>query len=80
MFESIGRFLRELFVKFVVRLPDSQFSYDEYISSVESFLGKVNYWIPIYLFKQLFNVWAVTVFGGFGIYLLLKYIKKLLGL
>lgn len=80
MFESIGRFIRELFVKFIVKLPDSNFDYDQYIEQIEGYLGKVNYWVPFYIFKDLFNVWAVTVFGGFGIYLLLKYIKKLLGL
>lgn len=79
MFENAGKFLMESFLKFGERLPSSPFDLDSQVSSLRNYLGHINYFIPFYIFKNIFSAWLVCVFGAFGIYIFIKFIRNLLG-
>ena len=80
MFDGIADFIKNFFLKMMVKLPESPFDLDQAYAQLNETMGHVNYFVPFYIFKDLFNAWAVTVFGGMGIYMLFKWVKKLMGL
>lgn len=79
MFDNIALFLKELFVKIGSILPSSPFDLDSQLAGIRQYMGYVNYFIPFYIFKDIFNLWLLCVFGSFGVYLFIKFTKGIVG-
>lgn len=77
--DNIAIFIKELFVKFGSMLPESPFDLSAQTSALNGYLGHINYFIPFYILKNIFNVWLVAMFASFGIYIFIKFLRNLLG-
>lgn len=76
---AVGKLLNFLFdglVKLVSRLPASPFDYSDYVTAVNGILQPLNYFVPFYLFSQIFAVWEVSFTAVFGIFLLFRWISR----
>ena len=60
MIDGIMDFLADGLIKFVSRLPVAPFSFDDYISAFSSYLGWINWFIPFYIFEEIFSVWFLA--------------------
>lgn len=63
-------------VKFISRLPQSPFDYDSYFTSVSSVLQDLNYFVPFYLFSDIFVAWEAAFLSMFGIFMAYKFASK----
>lgn len=79
MFDSISEFIEGIFVKFSIVLPENPFNIETYLDPIQSFMAKVNFFIPFSELATIFNLWVIAIFAAFGIFLLIKWIKNLIG-
>lgn len=60
MDDSLG-FLEEVILKIIGNFPSNNFDFSSYVENLHSFLGNLNYFIPFYLFSDIFSVWLAMV-------------------
>lgn len=74
---ALGKLLDFLFdglVKLISRLPGSPFDYEDYLSSLNGILQPLNYFVPFYLFSQIFLAWEAMFLIIFGIFLVYRFL------
>lgn len=79
MLTALGKLMNFLFsglVKLVSKLPGSDFDYNGFLASVQSILVPLNYFVPFYLFSQIFMVWEISFSAVFTIFLIYRFIKR----
>lgn len=76
---AIGKIIDFLFdglINLISRLPSSPFSYDEYIAALSDVLPALNWFVPFYLFSDIFVVWEVMFMAMFTVFLIYRYITR----
>lgn len=79
MFDSVAEFLKEFFVKFSNILPKSPFDLTDELSFLRGYTSHINYFIPFYIYKDIFNVWLLCMFSAFAGYIFIMFVKNILG-
>lgn len=77
MISKLIDFFIDGIIKFVFKLPVNPFSNaTQYIAALQDFLGDLNYFVPFYAMKPIFNVWLAMVSVAVGVYLTIRILLK----
>lgn len=71
-------FFLDWIIRMCNKLPNADIDTNQLTESVQSIMGKVNYFVPIYMFVPIFAVWSGAVFSAIGVYLFIKFFQKFL--
>lgn len=74
--DKIMDFVFSGLVKFVSRLPQSPFDYDSFFATLNPVLRDLNYFVPFYLFSDIFVAWEAAFLSMFSIFIAYKYASK----
>lgn len=55
-------FGEQIILKIIGNLPTNDFDFSPYIDDLRDLLGNINYFIPFYIFANIFNVWIGMLF------------------
>ena len=80
IFDNGVNFFLGLLIKFFARLPDADFDVSEFTSSFSQVKAYMNYFIPFYLFKDIFSAFLGIFWSTVIILVVVKYLKKAVGL
>ncbi len=72
MIDNLLDFFAKVILKFIVKLPPSPFDFETPLADFESVMGYVNFFIPFYKFKTIYDVWLVTFDVCIGIFFIVK--------
>lgn len=60
MIVNVVDFLADGVIKFASQLPQAPFSFTDYVTAFSQYLGWINWFIPFYIFEEIFSVWFLT--------------------
>lgn len=76
---ALGKVLDFLFdglIHLISKLPGSPFSYDEYVAALSDILPALNWFVPFYLFSEIFAVWEVMFMAMFTVFIIYRYVTR----
>lgn len=76
MIQDFFDWVADLITKFVGQLPVAPFSFDSYITTFHQYSGVINYFVPFYLFSEVFNLWVSAIFICCVVLLIIRAIRS----
>lgn len=77
MLEKLTDFFMDGIIKFVFRLPVNPFgNVSGYFGSLHDFLADLNYFVPFYAMRNIFNAWLAMVSVALGVFLMMRILLK----
>lgn len=69
-------FIGLVITRILGRLPSNPFGYGTYIDKLQDYMGYVNWFIPFYILKDIFNAWLVGFVTAFVLFLMYKFVRQ----
>lgn len=79
MLNTLIDFFSQTVIKYLGRLPTVPYSFDSYVNSMSDIMGYVNYFIPFYAMKTMFDLWAIAFLNAVSIIVVYTWAKNIIG-
>lgn len=77
MLDKIFDFFLDGIIKFVFRLPSNPFlDMSSYFSALSGYIENLNYFVPFYAMRPIFNAWLVMVSSAIGVYITIRIVLR----
>lgn len=77
MIDALMALFGTLIIRIILLLPTSTFDLDGYVEDLHDLLPQYNYFVPFYLFKEIFGDWLLGLTILLGVYLIINLVKNI---